>query len=462
MGRLFWKLFCIFSLAMLTASVSVGALVWVYRSIPSDGAESSPSMPITTIMNAASTVLKMSGPDALRVMLEEYGEDYRLSNFYVVNDEGEDILGRKVPAEELGKALLLAKKDNSTLSRYIMFDNDRSFLLFLVDDFTASSGPPPWPPWLEKPPQWLMIAAGLFTSVLFSALLAWYLVSPVRHLRSVFMATERGDFNVRAEPLIGSRRDEIADLGRAYDNMLDKIKGLMFIQKRLFHDVSHELRSPLARLQIATGLAKQNPDKIGLALDRIELESERLNLLVSEILVLARLESDVVDDDKKNTVELTELAENTVADACFEAEAKNCTVEYDAYTKQVFVEGHLEMIARAFENVIRNAIKYTLPGTCVTVKTGFDPVKGYFTMDVSDQGPGVPEDDLSSIFTPFYRSKEQDNYGGFGLGLAIACRAIESQGGTIRAFNEGGTGLSVAITIPASLIELKGENQQTP
>lgn len=461
MGRLFWKLFFAFWLALITASLGVGGIVWLYHSDPPGEIRMQRLKPTPSVLRTGTAVLQFGGLEALRNMLEETQKDSRSSLLYALDENGIDILQRSISDALITEAIQQADNEISGNSaRRIKLDDNTQLLLFVPNESTRQApplpsigGPPPGnrffgpPMWLRNPPLWLLSVIGLAVSILFSALLAWYLASPVRHLRRVFSAAEAGDLEMRAQPLIGQRRDEIADLGRAYDKMADKIKELINAQKRLFHDVSHELRSPLARIQAATGLARQNPEKVDIALERIELEIERVDTLVGEILVLARLESGVVGD-KGERIDLIELVEEVIIDSNFEAEANGCRIEFSGANGQALLNGRIEMLARAFNNVIGNAIKYTLPGSVITVNTQLDQKSACFKMEVTDQGKGVPENELSSIFEAFYRSSQIHGRGGYGLGLAIARRTIETYGGSIKAKNAATGSLCVIITLP--------------
>jgi two-component system OmpR family sensor kinase len=288
------------------------------------------------------------------------------------------------------------------------------------------------------------IAIGILVSLGFSALLAWYLSKPIRHLRWAFAAASKGKLDTRVTSMMGRRRDEIADLGRDFDRMAQQLQQLILSQQRLLHDVSHELRSPLARLQAAIGLARQNPRKTEASLERIERESMRLDELVEEVLTLSRLEAGT-GVGRRERVDLTELVADIADDARYEAQAHGRDVVFAGDGEAVSeVYGH--MLHRAFENVVRNGVKFTREGT--TVEVGTAATAQAITVTVADRGPGVPEGEIESIFEPFYRGGQGDHTDGFGLGLAIARRAVEAHGGRIRARNREGGGLVMEIVLP--------------
>lgn len=318
------------------------------------------------------------------------------------------------------------------------------------------SGDRPPPRAGDRPPQpppgggpkfqlYLPMMAGLLASLIFAALLARYFSKPIRNLRSAFDAAAEGNLDVRAGPQMGKRRDELADLGRDFDMMSSRLQALMDAQRRLLHDVSHELRSPLARLQAAIGLARQQPDKIGATLDRIERESVRMDKLVGELLTLSRLEAGVTGALNEE-INIGELLAEIVDDAQFEAHAGDRQVELVGNC-DVLLLGRFELLSRAIENVVRNALKYTAAGGKVTVQAGASA--GSMKIAVLDQGPGIPESEIAAIFDPFFRgSTGAASIDGHGLGLAIAQRVVAAHGGTIRAANRAGGGLCVEIVLP--------------
>lgn len=298
----------------------------------------------------------------------------------------------------------------------------------------------------RPPPLLLPILAGALISLIFGALLARHITRPIHLLSRAFHDAAEGHLETRISPAMGHRSDEIAALGKDFDRMAAQLQQLIGAQQRLLHDVSHELRSPLARLQAAIGLARQNPLRGEAMLERIERETERLDTLVGELLTLARLESGAALSRER--VDLVDLLAAIADDAKFEAQANGREVCFTA-------EGHFiaevgaELIYRAFENVIRNAVKYTAPGSTVRIDAGISADGQNFEVRVADRGPEVPPEELERIFGAFYRGSGAPQTPGFGLGLAIARRAIESHGGAITAAAREGGGLEFRIRLPA-------------
>lgn len=439
MGRLFWKFFFAFWGALLAAGLAVGTGVALFGGGERD-VELAAGPRAALLLDSAAATLEYGGPDALREsMLAWHGHRRRVPRLFAVDAQDRDLLGRSVPAAALAEARRaaqhpeLAGRESDPVR--VVRAQGQEYLLFV------SAGPRP-PARAPTPSPLLPIIAGLLSSLAFSALLAWYFSKPVRHLRWAFGAATEGKLDVRVQPLIGRRRDEVADLGRDFDRMAARLQALLEAQRRLLHDVSHELRSPLARLQAAIGLARQDPARIEASLDRIERESARLDELVGEVLTLSRLTSGTADTARER-VDLAELVAGVAEDARFEAQASGRDLQFSS-AGEAYAQVHAELLHRAFENVIRNAVKYTAPGSIVEVQT--ERSAGSFRLRVCDRGPGVPEAQLQAIFEPFYRASAPAS--GFGLGLAIARRAVEAHGGSIRASNRPGGGLCMEITLP--------------
>jgi two-component system OmpR family sensor kinase len=384
-------------------------------------------------MEMAANVLREDGAEALRGWMSHRR---RPMNLFVVDEAGRDLFGRPVAEATLASARNAARRGEPG-ARMVRTPEGENYLLF------ASL-----PPGMQRPAPaplspWQLVAIGLATSLAFSALLAWYLSRPIRSLRWAFDSAAAGRLDTRVSPRIGSRRDEIADLGRDFDRMAQHLQSLVAAQRRLLHDVSHELRSPLARLQAAVGLARQDPQKMEATLERIERETNRLDAMVGEILTLARLDSRTAGQSKE-AVDFAHLAASIAEDARFEAEANGrhvkATISGDAR-----VAGDPALLHRAVENVVRNAVKFTAPGTSVDI--ALSSSNDRVVLAVTDHGPGIPPDELNKVFEPFYRAAGTDS-SGFGLGLAIAQRAVEAHGGTIRAENVTTGGLRVKIELP--------------
>jgi signal transduction histidine kinase len=270
--------------------------------------------------------------------------------------------------------------------------------------------------------------------------LALNIASPIRNLARIVDRFGRGDLSVRVN---SPRRDEIGALGRAFDEMAERIETLVTSERRLLQDISHELRSPLARLSFAVELVKQNPE--GATVARIKKEIDRLTYLVSTLLEMTRAEEDPSSCDMEQ-VPLGTILNEVVEDCRLEAIARNCRINFEQ-KHDLTVLGNGELLRRAFENILRNAICYTPEGSLVEVELKAGAAAA--SILVRDYGPGVPEELLSKIFQPFFRADNSRNgaTGGIGLGLAIARRAINVHHGRLSAVNAK-PGLKVQVELP--------------
>jgi len=448
LGRLFWKFLVSYWAALLVAVLGVSTGAWLYNL-----AERSPDLSLEAgprasfILAAAASTLRHGGLPALHELMEGWRRQGDVLLF-AVDEEAHDLLGRPVPPDALSRARVLveAEAEPSTARRVRLADG-RSYLLFIPTAVT-----PPLQRFLfgvRPPSPYVPIAVGALASLAFGALLAWYVARPIRHLRAAFSALSAGRFETRVAPLIGRRRDEVADLGRDFDGMAQQLQALSAAQRSLLHDVSHELRSPLARLQAAIGLARQRPQKLDSSLARIEREADRLDELVGQLLELSRLEARGAGGPLERTepTDVADLVASIAADAAFEAEAHGRAVLFKG-EGEIPAEVRVELLHRAVENVVRNAIKYTAEGTTVEVGVALDAPGEAFVVSVADHGPGVAPGEIEAIFEPFYRTADGQPGPGFGLGLAIARRAIEAHGGSVRARSRAGGGLVVEMRVP--------------
>ena len=277
--------------------------------------------------------------------------------------------------------------------------------------------------------------------------LARYLSGPVGALRGATQRLRDGDLSARVGSPVDRRRDEIGELARDFDGMAERLEGLVGSQRRLLRDVSHELRSPLARLTVALQIARDRsgPEAAG-PLDRIEREAARLDELIGQLLLLERLEAGDRDADAIR-FDLDGLVNDVVDDASFEASAAGREVAFES-TDPCHLLGWPNLVRSALDNVIRNAIRHAPEGTVVDVVLCREDAHSIVT--VRDRGPGVPEQQVESLFEPFTRVAEarERTSGGAGLGLAIARRAIEVHQGEVTARNHPEGGFEVAIRLP--------------
>jgi two-component system sensor histidine kinase CpxA len=397
--------------------------------------------PFTMMMNArlegAIYAYENGGPARLADSLERFAHATG-AQAIVTDAQGKDLVNGQDRSDLLKQAgprprFPFARRNRTAIARR---SSDGKYWLFVL------VSRPNWYFWFFRW-QHLWILAIV---VLLCYGLAFHLTSPLRRLQYAVDCFGRGDFSARAQ---SNRRDELGQLARTFNQMADRIQTLLAAERRLLLDISHELRSPLARLCVAVELARSKSSNDAM-LDRIEKEAERLNSLVSELLQVTRAEG---DPSKRRTepVQLDELIEEILEDTSIEASAKNCRLHLKR-AQPVRMPGDAELLRRAVENVVRNAIRYAPEGTAIDID--LHAVAGVAEISVRDRGPGVPEQALPRIFDAFYRVEEDRDRasGGVGLGLAIAKRAVELHKGKLYARNAN-PGLMVVIELPVAAAE---------
>jgi two-component system OmpR family sensor kinase len=300
-----------------------------------------------------------------------------------------------------------------------------------------------------------ILSVALVVSALTSWWLARHLSAPIRRIQEGARALASESLDVRASPELRvsagleGRRDELAVLARDFDAMADQLRANRSAITQLLRDISHELRSPLARMRVALGLARQPPADLSRQLDRLEREIERLDSLISQVLRLARLHGTDAPFARE-TFDLDELIDEVVRDANFEGAVKHCKVRLQGAAAAA-VNGNRELLRSAIENVLRNAVRYSPQDAPVDVSITRE--SGVVIL-IRDQGPGVPDKDLERIFEPFYRvaeSRDRDT-GGEGIGLAITAQVMKAHGGSARAANARRGGLEVRLSLPTGTL----------
>ncbi|MEJ5349520.1 MAG: ATP-binding protein [Desulfosoma sp.] len=398
-------------------------------------------------------VYEEHGPDALARFVQELERD-RLVRYFFLDASGRELLGRSLPQDFLEnpyKPFPFATRLRQRLlpSPIEIIDIPGTFgtRYTLVRHLLA---PMPPLPRSRLIPQVVSLGALVAVASILCFFLARHFVAPLRTLQQGACLLASGDFSIRVGPSLHRRHDEFGALARDFDLMAEKLGRLVEAQRQLLRDISHELRSPLTRLGVALELTrKQAPRELSPFFDRIEKESERLNTLISQVLILARLDhgESTFSFDR---VALDQIVEEVARDADFEAQGKGCTVRW--FLEPAEVLGSAELLRSAVENVLRNAVRYSPHGTEITVTVNRVVAKEDECVEirVEDQGPGVPESRLEEIFRPFYRVAEARDRGsgGAGLGLAIAQKAVQRHGGKMRAVNRPEGGLCVLMQLP--------------
>ncbi|WP_339859405.1 HAMP domain-containing sensor histidine kinase [Thalassospira alkalitolerans] len=445
-GRLFWKILIGFSLTFTAIWQGVWLLFTIYGGPPTPYHIGYLKETARGYIETAARIVEAEGLGPLEQAMAYWpqSERDRLSLEPVI--DGAMINAAPAPedrVEDIKVNGFLARDAISPVGLLVHLKFDVADIVAEIPDRGRFSVPTP------------LVIAGIIGGLIFSGVLAWYLARPIRQLQEGFERLSTGDLTWRLGEKIGRRRDEIADLARDFDVMAVRLQQLIEARDRLLNDVSHELRSPLARMQLAVGLARQKPDRIEGSLDRIEKETVRLDELVGELLTLSRAESGA--SQNQTWLDIDHLLGRVVSDARFEADATGIKVQTNLAIKRNWqgevpvVIGNAELLRRAFENIVRNALRHSREGQLVRISAEADMDQKVFCITISDQGPGIPAEQLENMFEPFIRGEPGINGIGFGLGLSIARRAIKAHGGEIAIHNRDEGGLHVQITLPFTL-----------
>ncbi|WP_051978914.1 ATP-binding protein [Edaphobacter aggregans] len=451
MRHLFLKIFLWFWATVILTGISL-VLAWVLQpaSVPSRwhaGFEDTARY----FGTAAAGAFEQSGASAASEYIHRLSEDAHI-HACLFDDAGHPLAGEYCPEFEVMTAHIVSGKPSDSdmrrgLARMavpIKGSNGRAYIY--ASELLAGpralggehSGMAP-----------LRVVVALLVSGAICYFLTLYLTTPILRLRSAAQQIAAGELSVRAEPSMELRRDELGDLVRDFNRMADKTEHLISSQRQLLYDVSHELRSPLARMNVALdllrGRVRDDP-----ALDRLETDLQRLNQMIGRLLTVAKLEAASTLQTPVR-VDLSELISSVVSDADFEAQERGSRVDI-VQAANPAVLGDPNLLRSAVENVLRNAIRFTQTGTAVEVALRTDGVtsENEVILSIRDHGPGVPEQELSNIFKPFYRVADTRSYdpGGVGLGLAITERIVRLHGGRIQAINDPNGGLRVEMIFP--------------
>ena len=403
------------------------------------------------LMRAAAQALAEGGEPGLVAWLRNGQTRYPELRVLVVDGSGRELLARPLPP---GLARLL-REPSGGLSRYPGLEVIPARPLPLL---VAPGGgrygilirPRRWPPGplgtsLEERLTVFLLA--LAVTGIASWLLARSITRPVRALSAATRVLAGGNREARVEGAVSARRDELGTLARDFDAMAGRLRELLAGREQLLRDVSHELRSPLARMRLAVGLARQTGTDLGRELDRLETEIERLDRLIGHVLHLSRLDA-TARGALAEQFDLVDVLDYIARDAAFEAQGRGVRVDWTPPAQPLQVIGNSSWLASAVENVVRNALRYTATATEVSLRVEQNAAETRIV--VRDHGPGLPQAELERIFEPFYRvaqSRTRDS-GGDGIGLAITARVLDAHGGGASAANAADGGLVVTLWLP--------------
>src|ERR1700722_15977227 len=454
-GRLFIKVFLWFWLTVLALfAIFLASRMLGTRLVPSTDVIASFA---PRVADEAARAFESGGPQEYekfpRGLVGKAGIE-----LYLIDGYGKDVLSRPIPSDGLS-IVRRARSDGRVLTRYGFRSHSSSY------KFTLPSGHP-YVLLVRAPLQlgrFLDATAGgglpffavvLLMVTLFCFWLTHHIVAPIQGIQSAARMVAGGDLSVRATVEISKRHDELAALAADFDAMVERMSAFVRSQKDLLSTVSHELRSPLTRLIMSLALLrKQSSPESEELLQRMERDIDRVDTLMGQLLTLSRLETGL-SSDARHTVDLSQLLQEVVADGDFEARSCGKSVRLEAEGGIIIEKADQQALRSACENIVRNAIRFTRPGTEVEVSLKTDGMSrsSQAVLSIRDQGPGVPGELLQQIFQPFFRIKQPNGdpraNKGAGLGLAIALEAIRQHRGTIIASNTNPLGLEVKVMLP--------------
>lgn len=443
----FWRIFLsAWAILLITIVMTLSVANWLpSRDTSPDNANFSENM-VTFIARELRGYLAEDSATAGRILAENHVLDFTpILEIYVLDPEGNDVLGRAIPAAVANVDPMPDDSEGPATVRaarlHVQTDGLVGYRVIGHERFS------PMRTVLMRPGgRVLYMTLLLLVSATVSALLARFIVLPVRRLRQAGQKVADGDLTVRVAPSVGGRKDDIARLAHDFDVMTGRVEAARQSQQRLLRDVSHELRSPLARLAAMLSIWRRRADADSMdRIDRMERELERLDELIGEILAYTRMETQ--NGLTFRRTDIVDLVQNIVDDASLEGQTAGKEINLHG-VKCCLINLDSRLVQSAVENVVRNALKYTADGTTVDVTIVEETARVRIIID--DNGPGVPPDTLDKIFEPFYRVEDSRSTtsGSGGIGLAIAERSIRLHGGILTASNREGGGLRVEMVLP--------------
>lgn len=380
-------------------------------------------------------------------------EEWIFRRVFIVDELGNDLRGREIPPlinEILGMIgphrpfYITSERDQSYAARYILLPDGNELRV-------VSFATPQYGRYVKARlylrTNWVLYLISLLISGSACYFFARHLSRDFKTLQEATNKIARGDLSVRVAPRFASRRDELAELSRDFDNMTARLANSMEEQKRLIKDVSHELRSPLARLQFALGIAQQRGnEEVQEEIEKARSAAEYLNDIITTILSFPTNETETWDLD--DVIELNALLAILNDELQADSHEKGVRIVINSFADEALVATYRNTLKGVFENVLSNALHYTTPNSMINVT--LRKREENFQVLIVDQGPGVKEQDLKNIFEPFYRTDEARDRasGGYGLGLSIAQRTVQLHGGNITAQNHPEGGLAVEVSLP--------------
>ncbi|QEY25917.1 HAMP domain-containing sensor histidine kinase [Neisseria zalophi] len=453
--KLFQRIFATFCAVIICAIFVASFSFWLVQNTIAENQFQQRRTIETTLMGSAISAFKVRGEQGAREILNEWRDNPVSENVFVISgDLVQDILERPIDEQTIHTAREFALENPDSHLAHIEFDRWGEEYLFFIRNWDSQQiqrlPSPLFIPGLELAPIWhefIILSFIILVGLLLAYILTNNITKPIKILGSGMNRLASGDLETRIVQQMNDRDDELSHLAAQFDKMAAQLQQLVSKERHLLHHVSHEMRSPLARMQAIVGLIQAQPHKQEQYLKRLEGELTRMDTLVGELLTLSRLETSNVPLEKDNLALVpffTQLVEDSQAVALQNHQKLLLQIEKVADTASLPAnEGFLY---RAFDNVIRNAMAYSPEGSTITVKL-YQDAKNWL-IDVTDNGSGVDEMQLPHIFTAFYRADSSAHKPGTGLGLAITKHIINQHSGKIIAENVKPNGLRIRFILP--------------
>ena len=453
--KLFQRIFATFCAVIICAIFVASFSFWLVQQTQAETHFNQQRAIDEILLSNAVAAFRVRGEAGAREMLEGWHEAQGPEKIFIISgDDQADLLGRKVDPKRIEKARAFALENPESKSVHLEYGRWGEEYLFFIrnwDNTEIQRRPSPlFIPGLPLEQTWheIIILGFIFlVGLTLAYILASNITRPIRILGRGMNRLAEGDFETRIAQQMDNRDDELSQLAAQFDKMADKLQQLVAKERHLLHHVSHEMRSPLARMQAIVGLIQSQPQKQEQYLQKLENELVRMDTLVGELLTLSRLETANVKIEKE-PLKLIPFMRNLVDDSQAVAEKNRQTVELtlEKMPENAEMPANESYLYRAFDNVIRNAMNYSPEGSSIRVEMRQDAKN--WLVDITDNGPGVAENQLPHIFTAFYRADSSGSKPGTGLGLALAKHIVEQHGGRIFAENIARNGLRMRFVFP--------------
>lgn len=467
--KLFQRIFATFCAVIICAIFVASFSFWLVQNSIAENHFQQRRTIETTLLSSMISAFNVRGETGAREILREWQDNPVAQNVYIITgDDRQDILGRSIDSRVIESAYKFALEHPDSPLAHIEYDRwGEEYLFFIRGWNNPQIQRPPSPlfiPGLQLAPIWhefIILSFIILVGLLLAYILANNITKPIRILDRGMSRLAAGDLETRISQQVDDREDELSNLAVQFDKMAQQLQKLVEKERHLLHHVSHEMRSPLARMQAIVGLIHSQPHKQEQYLQRLESELVRMDTLVGELLTLSRLETANVQLEK-DTLKLLPFLQQLVEDCQAIAETNHQRVELKLDAKIAedgCVHANESYLYRAFDNIIRNAMNYSPEGSSIIVNLKQDSRN--WIIDIVDNGPGVNESQLPHIFTAFYRADSSAHKPGTGLGLALTKHIIGQHSGKIIAENVQPNGLCMRVTLPKCKAPKKAESRLT-